>query len=113
MSYVRVRRVPGIWHKDHTTMLRRTTSILFASVLIAGGFAAAANAAPAKAPMRHAAPVHKVATMHKPMAKKMSAHGMRHGAPMMRARGGDAQNSTVDQLNAQSLQRATTGAPAQ
>ena len=94
--------------------VRRITSVLFASVLLAGGLSSA-QAAPARPhAMAHKAPVHRAAmhrtTMHKSMPRAMSG-STRRGAPM--ARGGDAQNGAVDQLNAQSLQRAQTGTPAQ
>ena len=83
---------------------RRTLPALFASVLFAG-VAAPAVAAPAKPRAVH----HRTTATH---AAPRATHtaSRRSTAPM---RGGDAQNSTVDQLNTQSLQRATTGAPAQ
>ena len=101
-------RVP--WHKDHTMTLRRILPALFASALLLGSFAASAEAAPARA-HRHAA--HRTAT-HRAAAHHAAPHATRMSNRATTARrGGDAQNATVDQLNAQSLQRAQTGAPAQ
>lgn len=81
--------------------LRRTASALFASLLLAGTVAASANAATTAAKPKPMA-----------MAHKTAAKSTKKPMPMA-SRGGDAQNGAVDQLNAQSLQRAQTNPPTQ
>ena len=92
--------------KDHTMTLRRVLSALFASVLLTG-LATSAQAAPAK-PRVH----------HRTMAPHSTTHATRASTratarSVRTPRGGDAQNSVVDQLNNQSLQRAQTSTPTQ
>ena len=84
-------------------MTLRTLILASSAFLVSAGFAASGADAATSQARRHTAMGHHMAT--KPAA-------MRHGAMggRMSRGGGDAQNSTVDQLNAQSLAAARGGA---
>ena len=84
-------------------MTLRTLILATSAFVVSVGFAASAADAATAQPRRHRAMAHH--TTGKPAA-------MRHGAMggRMSRGGGDAQNSTVDQLNAQSLAAARGGA---
>ena len=84
-------------------MTLRTLMLATSAFIVSAGFAASGADAATSQARRHAAMGHHTAT--KPAA-------MRHGARAGRTSrgGGDAQNSTVDQLNAQSLASARGGA---
>ena len=80
-------------------MISRQILTTALAALFLTGAAVMVQAAPMKKPMHHM-----------PMKK----HDMMHSKKMMRSRmsarrGGDSQNAAVDQLNAQSLQRASGG----
>ena len=86
-------------------MTLRTIILASSALILSAGFAASGADAAPRHSRRHAAMTHHAAPKH--MA-------MRHGRGRVMAsrgsRGGDAQNSAVDQLNAQSLAAARGGA---
>lgn len=98
---VRCRRAPPFPSKE-PLMTLRTLILATSAFVVSAGFAASGADAATSQARRHAAMAHHGAAKHT---------AMRHGAMGGRmSRGGDAQNSAVDQLNAQSLATARGGA---
>ena len=86
-------------------MTLRMLILASSALILSAGFATSGADAATRHSRRHAATAHHAAPKHMAMR-----HGRGRAVASRGSRGGDAQNSTVDQLNAQSLAAARGGA---